>query len=170
MPKAQNGYSSPPHIYSETQKLIPPPLALPAILSFLTLVNKLPYIMPTLDFTKWSSTFTFSRQGVDWDNEWERCLSLGQTSFPEYLSGAFTPGSIQGVWEGTFTVRSRSYFLYITLITIPRSTQNSLHMLHSWQKHLHRYWTKTWLYGIVKLGNFKNTIFWLPSRRCLKLR
>jgi len=68
--------------------------------------------MPTLDFTKWSGTFTFSRQGVDWDNEWERCLSLGRTGFHEYLSNAFTPGSIEGVWEGTFTVR-RSYFLYI---------------------------------------------------------
>jgi len=97
----------------------------PAILSFLMLVNKPQYIMPTLDFAKWSSTFTFSWQGVDWVNEWKRCLGLGQTCFHEYLSGAFTPGSIQGVWEGTFTVRSRIYFLYITWSQLP-----AVHRIH----------------------------------------
>jgi hypothetical protein len=53
---------------------------------------------------------TFNRQDAEWDTEWERCLSLGQASFGNYLSGAFTPGSIQGIWEGIFTVRSRYHF------------------------------------------------------------
>jgi len=145
MPTAWTGNSILPLLYSERQSLSPPPLALPAILSFLTLINKFPAdIMPTLDFTKWSGTFNFSRQGVDWHNEWERCLSLGQASFHEYPSGAFTPGSIQGVWEGTFTVSNRRCCLNVIQSNHnPCSTQSSFRTLHSWQKHLRQYWTKT---------------------------
>jgi len=48
---------------------------------------------------------TFNRQGVDWDDEWKRCSSLGQTDVHRDPCGPFVPGSIQGIWEGIFTVR-----------------------------------------------------------------
>jgi hypothetical protein len=85
----------------------------------MTIVNKYPAYVPRMDFRSsfglsgalTVGTLTFNRQGVDWHNEWERCLSLGQTSIHNYPSRAFTPGSVQGVWEGIFTVCSRKLFL-----------------------------------------------------------
>jgi hypothetical protein len=42
----------------------------------------------------------------EWDCEWERCKRLvgidGPTS--ENPSGTFKPGTMEGIWEGLFTV------------------------------------------------------------------
>jgi hypothetical protein len=110
LPDGCGGNSYCTHYYSEARALTVPPLALPAILSFLTLVNRFLSFMPSIDLMSpsgSSGTLIFGGQGIEWDNEWQRCLSLGRTSFHKFPSGAFTPGSIQGVWEGVFTVRSR---------------------------------------------------------------
>lgn len=108
VPETLRGNSHPPVLYSETQNLIAPPLALPAILAFLTLANHFPFKMHSMDFPNAPSSSdsrTLNRQEVTWDDEWARCFGLGQTSVHKYPSGAFAPGSIQGIWEGIFTVR-----------------------------------------------------------------
>jgi hypothetical protein len=103
LPEARGGNRKSPVAYLGGRSLAPPPLAPPAILSFLVLANK---HAENADFSNARpSSSTFVIESNDWENEWERCLSLGQTAFEKSLSGAFTPGSIQGVWEGMFTVR-----------------------------------------------------------------
>jgi hypothetical protein len=42
----------------------------------------------------------------EWDCEWERCKRLAGNDAltPENPSGTFKPGTMEGVWEGLFTV------------------------------------------------------------------
>ncbi|KAF9484156.1 hypothetical protein BDN70DRAFT_826067 [Pholiota conissans] len=81
-------------LYSERLELDPPPLATPAILSFLSLINKKRSIpLPPCDAVLPEYPFQ------EWDSEWGRCLSKPRKDF----SNCFRPGSIEGVWEGFFT-------------------------------------------------------------------
>lgn len=99
-------------LYGETTDLTPPPLATPAILSFLALVNKRRSIpLPPSE--------SLSPQAPDeWTSEWGRCFAKPKRDITE----CFRPGrlvislqaarnqlkqpfnSIEGVWEGFFTV------------------------------------------------------------------
>ena len=133
LPHAGSGNSYRLNFYSETQCLAPPPLALPAILSFLTLAEKFPSLISGMDVTNClgsSGTRTSRGQDGDWDNEWERCLSLGRTTPHKHTSRAFTPSSLQGIWEGIFTVRSTIRCMNTIRYFCFCSTQISLHMLH----------------------------------------
>lgn len=97
-----------PLLYLEPQNLTVPPLASAAILSFLTLNNKYPVQADGISLTgpfNASGVFSISRESQEWGGEWQRCLSLGQADYDRTLCGAFAPGSIEGVWEGIFTVR-----------------------------------------------------------------
>uniref|UniRef100_A0A8H8CFX1 Uncharacterized protein n=1 Tax=Psilocybe cubensis TaxID=181762 RepID=A0A8H8CFX1_PSICU len=79
-------------LYAKPMDMIPPPLAAPAILSFLALVNKRRSIpLPPSD----SATQSFH----EWDSEWGRCFSKSKRD----ITDCFEPGSIEGVWEGFFT-------------------------------------------------------------------
>ncbi|KAJ3569108.1 hypothetical protein NP233_g5270 [Leucocoprinus birnbaumii] len=79
------------------------PVAIPAILSFLTLVNQpsspSPLLHPLLD----RNAVTRVKPSAEWDSEWARCQLLAQTEHDALLSEAFKPGSAEGVWEGQFT-------------------------------------------------------------------
>jgi hypothetical protein len=50
----------------------------------------------------------------EWDCEWERCKRLagGDAPTPENPSATFKPGTMEGVWEGLFTVSSFSFLLF----------------------------------------------------------
>lgn len=90
--------------------LCPAPLAAPAILSFLTLVNKISTFTESASFanaftSSMSSSLSTISSSHEWDCEWGRCVNLGQPSYNRILVDAFTPGSIEGIWEGMFTVR-----------------------------------------------------------------
>lgn len=49
------------------------------------------------------------RNSSEWDGEWARTLSIGDPHLVmgNTLTDAFKPGSLEGVWEGLFTVRKR---------------------------------------------------------------
>jgi hypothetical protein len=93
--------------YGESRRLTPPPLATPAILSFLTLISLLsPYTaglggvhIPLV------SPVVVAHDSSEWECEWERCCNLGQANFGNVLTNSFRPGSIDGLWEGIFTVK-----------------------------------------------------------------
>ena len=62
------------------------------------------------------------RESVEWEADWARCVAGGQGENGQGMNGtgtgigcgvakgveaeAFRPGSLEGVWEGLFTVRS----------------------------------------------------------------
>lgn len=50
---------------------------------------------------------TSFRSSWEWEGDWARILSLSnpKSAVNDRPSGAFTPGSLEGVWEGIFTVR-----------------------------------------------------------------
>jgi hypothetical protein len=81
-------------LYSDSMDLTPPPLATPAILSFLALVNRKRSIpLPPSDAPLPKEPFR------EWDSEWGRCFVKAKRDLGE----CFRPGSIEGVWEGFFT-------------------------------------------------------------------
>ncbi len=91
--------------------MVPPASAPPAILAYLTLANKLSVSWDAVHYMKPPSAIppclapnTSSRE---WDAEWMRAFHLADTSkqLGAAFSGAFIPGSLEGVWEGLFTVR-----------------------------------------------------------------
>lgn len=47
------------------------------------------------------------RDSREWEAEWARTLSVGDPclAMGNTLTEAFKPGSLEGVWEGLFTVR-----------------------------------------------------------------
>ncbi|PPQ95781.1 hypothetical protein CVT26_015921 [Gymnopilus dilepis] len=80
-------------LYGEPVDLTPPPLATPAILSFLALVNKRRSIpLPP-------SEYPSPQPPDEWSSEWGRCFGKSTGDITE----CFRPGSIEGVWEGFFT-------------------------------------------------------------------
>lgn len=92
-------------------KMVAPAPAPPAILAYLTLANKLSVSWDAVHYMKPPSAtppclapITSSRE---WDAEWMRAFHLADTSkaLGATFSGAFIPGSLEGVWEGLFTVR-----------------------------------------------------------------
>lgn len=98
------------HFSSEIRLVAPAP-APAAILAYLTLVNKLSVswdrnsyskpIIPPLDVDR------AIHKGHERDCDWARLRNLADPKvlLRPTLSGAFTPGSLEGVWEGIFTVR-----------------------------------------------------------------
>ncbi|KAF9555742.1 hypothetical protein CPC08DRAFT_820884 [Agrocybe pediades] len=81
-------------LYGESIQIVPPPLATPAILSFLTLVNSARSIPLTP-----SDAPLPDQPYREWDSEWARCFVKPKRDITE----CFRPGSIEGIWEGFFT-------------------------------------------------------------------
>lgn len=77
--------------YSEAWQLAPPPLATPAILSYLTLVNQLTDGVGHTPLTPSHSSLVI-RRSHEWECEWGRCLSLGQPECDKVLTDSFRPG------------------------------------------------------------------------------
>ncbi|KAF5353489.1 hypothetical protein D9756_007959 [Leucocoprinus leucothites] len=78
------------------------PVAIPAILSFLTLVNQPSSFGPLLQPSSPLKSVVRTKPSSEWDSEWARCQLLGQTEHDTFLTEAFKPGSTEGVWEGQF--------------------------------------------------------------------
>ncbi|GBE86926.1 hypothetical protein BKA93DRAFT_389613 [Sparassis latifolia] len=96
--------------FSLNLRIVPPRISAPAILAYLTLTNRLPVSLDTLNYTKPAEptlpSAVVARDSKEWDAEWARGLYLGShTAKPlgNELSGAFLPGSLEGIWEGVFT-------------------------------------------------------------------
>ncbi|KAF8879008.1 hypothetical protein CPB85DRAFT_1567699 [Mucidula mucida] len=92
--------------YSEAYHLSSPSMASPAILSFLSLIDRVEMSTTASDPTRrgnWGEKLYKSSGSAKWDCEWHRCVNLGRGLLKKTLTSAFTPGSIEGVWEGTFT-------------------------------------------------------------------
>ncbi|KAF9037364.1 hypothetical protein BDZ89DRAFT_982639 [Hymenopellis radicata] len=90
--------------YSEAYHLSSPSMASPAILSFLSLIDRVEMSTTASDprpRRNWGEKLSSS--SAKWDCEWHRCVNLGRGLLKKTLTSAFTPGSIEGVWEGTFT-------------------------------------------------------------------
>ena len=94
--------------------MAPPAPAPPAILAYLTLANKLSVSWDAIHYMKPPSATPPSlapgATSDEWEAEWNRGIHLANTSKPlgTAFSGAFIPGSLEGVWEGLFTVRGNA--------------------------------------------------------------
>ena len=128
MPVLAEEHVKPVQYYGENRKMISPPLATPAILSFLSLntvvhgATRFPGSIPL------TALPTVSYASREWDGEWERCHSLSRSVLDSTLTQSFRPGSIEGMWEGMFTVNSDPTFLAFTnhaFYRIVPSTQSS---------------------------------------------
>jgi len=107
--------------FSETYRLSPPTLSPAAILSFLTLALRV-LVSPRTNHAgghslQFPASFSSAmRRSEDWDTDWYRCINLGQSDRCRAFSKAYISGSVDGVWEGVFTVSIR-----ISLCLINRS-------------------------------------------------
>ncbi|KAJ8073012.1 hypothetical protein PM082_019880 [Marasmius tenuissimus] len=126
--------------FSDRTRFRPPPLAVPAILSFITLVSQLQ------DETDYSTPFTTletsapKRFGsMEWEREWGRCHSLGQQSSDKFVADSFTPGSLEGVWEGLFTYTEFTAYAALLQGAPPQLLQRSLVVRHrqTWKLREH---------------------------------
>ncbi|KAI0339133.1 hypothetical protein BDW22DRAFT_1362095 [Trametopsis cervina] len=96
--------------YSTNLGVVAPAPASPAILTYLTLVNKIStWMMPPVNtmkdlFPPVSADAQF-RSSIEWDSDWARIINLAnpKSAVSSVPSGSFTPGSLEGVWEGIFT-------------------------------------------------------------------
>ncbi|ESK93284.1 hypothetical protein Moror_14547 [Moniliophthora roreri MCA 2997] len=126
--------------YSEQLLLKPPPLAVPAILSFITLVNQLQeqtdYSTP---FAPMDASMPRSSGSMEWEREWGRCYSLGQPTLDKFLTDSFAPGSLEGVWEGMFTYTEFAAYVALLQGAPPPLLQRSLVVRHrqTWKLREH---------------------------------
>lgn len=115
--------------YSQIIRAAPPPLAAPAILSFLAFTNRATsFTDNNLVYTSLvtpSNSSSVSSLSWEWESEWARCIASGKSNPTSAPSGSFRPGSIDGVWEGVFVVRT---YQYIASSSLKRSsTTTSVH-------------------------------------------
>ncbi|KAH7927562.1 hypothetical protein BV22DRAFT_1006674 [Leucogyrophana mollusca] len=105
VPPPQTSDSTAISHFSEIQRLTPPPLATPAILAYLTFAIQLsiPVRGAAPKFPYSPPTGPSLMQSREWEPDWQRCINLGQSPYGGEFSGAYMPGSIEGVWEGFFT-------------------------------------------------------------------
>ncbi|KAJ3542338.1 hypothetical protein NMY22_g3541 [Coprinellus aureogranulatus] len=105
--------------YSQPLPLTPPPMAVPAILSFLALVNKRKSVPIT------PSDPSISSPPVDeWGAEWGRAVSSGLKH--NEVADCFNFGSIDGVWEGFFTYTEFTAYAAMLSGASPQQIQNSI--------------------------------------------
>lgn len=92
VPRSRSKTSTDVVYFSESFRLNPPPLATPAILSFLKLVNRMS-LGPecSVPFTPWEAS-KGPKQTHEWECDWGRCMSLGNGDFDRILTDSFTPG------------------------------------------------------------------------------
>ncbi|KAI0673134.1 hypothetical protein C8Q78DRAFT_1022947 [Trametes maxima] len=127
-PSRARGASAVKH-FGVQLKIAPPAPAPPAILAYLTLANKL------------SVSLAPGATSAEWEGEWMRGLHLANTSKPlgAVYSGAFIPGSLEGVWEGLFTYTEFTAYAALLSGAPPTVLQRSLvaHHPHLWKLREH---------------------------------
>lgn len=104
--------------FSETYRLNPPTLAPAAILAFLTLALHMLHPAQANYATQYSfqspaSLSLTMRRSEDWDTDWYRCINLGQSDRRRAFSETYVLGSLEGVWEGIFSVSAWTLFCLI---------------------------------------------------------
>ncbi|KAH0579994.1 hypothetical protein J132_09360 [Termitomyces sp. J132] len=124
---------------SEKRCFVPPPLATPAILSFLTLVNELTEGVGYTTPVPPSHPSSLQQEKLEWECEWQRCVIVGQGDFDNILTDAFRPGSIEGVWEGLFTYTEFTAYAALLAGGDPHVIQESMVVRHrqTWKLHEH---------------------------------
>jgi hypothetical protein len=109
VPDHKLGRGALPPAYAEYPSFSPLPATAPAVLSFLSLAphrltgaGAVQPMSPTVP----STVSPQIRMSSEWDCEWERCKRLAgdDAPTPENPSATFKPGTMEGVWEGLFTV------------------------------------------------------------------
>ncbi|RDX47668.1 hypothetical protein OH76DRAFT_1405740 [Lentinus brumalis] len=126
-------------------KIAPPTAAPSAILAYLTLADKLSVSWDTIHYMKPPSAMPPSlsprMSSSEWDAEWMRGVHLADTSKPlgAAFSGAFIPGSLEGVWEGLFTYTEFTAYAALLSGAPPTVLQRSLvaHHPHLWKLREH---------------------------------
>lgn len=123
------------HFSSEISLVAPAPAA-PAILAYLTLVNKLgvswvdPAPKPLL--TPMNVDRRTVRKSAERDCDWARLCTLADPKLllKPRLAGAFTPGGLEGVWEGIFTYTEFTSYAALLSGAPPSVLQKSLVAQH----------------------------------------
>lgn len=109
--------------FSTDLRVVAPAPASPAILAYLTLVNKLSVSWETVNYMKPIfppiDVDISLRTASEWDADWARVLNLSnpKSANSNIPSGSFTLGSLEGVWEGIFTVRPALRQLHTSRLT-----------------------------------------------------
>lgn len=104
--------------YSRPLPISPPPMAVPAILSFLALVNR----RKSLPIAPSDPTITLSLSNDELDAEWGRALA----SRTKEITDCFALGSVEGVWEGFFTYTEFTAYAAMLRGGPPQEIQNSV--------------------------------------------
>ncbi|KAJ7630089.1 hypothetical protein DFH06DRAFT_1480171 [Mycena polygramma] len=123
--------------YSGEHQLKTPPLATPAILSFLTLVNLKAKL---IDFSSHLEVPT-KPESNEWEYELGRCLSLSRPEFDNGLTQSFRPGSVEGTWEGIFTYTEFTAYAALLQGAPPPILQKSVIVRHrqTWKLREHHF-------------------------------
>ncbi|KAM5532530.1 hypothetical protein V8D89_013817 [Ganoderma adspersum] len=143
-PSRTRGASAIKH-FGASLKMAPPAPAPPAILAYLTLANKLSVSWDTIHYMKPPSAtppcLAPNTSSREWDAEWMRAFHLADTNKPlgAAFSGAFIPGSLEGVWEGLFTYTEFTAYAALLSGAPPTVLQRSLvaHHPHLWKLREH---------------------------------
>ncbi|KAJ7699321.1 hypothetical protein B0H17DRAFT_306909 [Mycena rosella] len=123
--------------YSEEHQFKTPPLATPAILSFLTLVN---LKSKAIDFPS-HIELPVKAESNEWECELGRCLSLSRPEFDNGLTESFRPGSVEGTWEGIFTYTEFTAYAALLQGAPPPILQKSVIVRHrqTWKLREHHF-------------------------------
>ncbi|KAG1797086.1 uncharacterized protein HD556DRAFT_1233823 [Suillus plorans] len=128
--------------YSNPYQLTPPTMAIPAILSYLSLVG--PLVGPARAVYKGLHTpngFPPSlNQSLEWEADWQRCINLAKSPLASQFSGAYKVGSLQGVWEGVFTYTEFTTYAALLSGRPPSILHNSMVAQHRQTWKLREYY------------------------------
>ncbi|KAF8192796.1 hypothetical protein K438DRAFT_1829685 [Mycena galopus ATCC 62051] len=127
--------------YSKAHQLRTPPLATPAILSFLSLVNSKAGLMDLSSHVD----MPMKAESNEWEYELGRCLSLGRPEFNTGLTESFRPGSVEGTWEGIFTYTEFTAYAALLQGAPPPILQKSVIVRHrqTWKLREHHFAVST---------------------------
>ncbi|KAF7307869.1 hypothetical protein MKEN_01147400 [Mycena kentingensis (nom. inval.)] len=132
-------HSTPIVHYSEQHNLRTPPLATPAILSFLTLVNLKTRAFDFAAHMDLPLKPDSDNGAHEWEFELGRCLSLSRPEFGSMLTESFRSGSVQGTWEGIFTYTEFTAYAALLQGAPPPTLQKSVIVRHkqTWKLREH---------------------------------
>ncbi|KAI0056831.1 hypothetical protein BV25DRAFT_1813403 [Artomyces pyxidatus] len=133
-----------PPCYADYPPLVPPPLAAPAVLSYLSLAPRSTSTSETLEHANPlvpSSISSRTRMSREWDSEWKRCRSLAGAEAPVagVSAGTFPPGAMEGIWEGLFTYTEFTAYAALLSGAPPPTLHKSLVARHQQTWRLREY-------------------------------